>query len=185
MTLELSAVGTMAWTQGPRASSSGATRTEAAPALYRDRCHLPPFLCSLRGRRLGQLPLAVNNSGSCTVNSLPQRITSGHCISKGLPSDPPRPPRGLSQQHEQAGARQARPCCHTGASAAALGPWAWEMPPPSPSYGDRVQGTVRASSRAVPFPPLTPCKKPFHTSLTLTLLHATQTAQAYFCPFLN
>ena len=94
-------MGTMAWTQGPRASSSGATRTEAAPALYRDRCHLPPFLCSLRGRRLGQLPLAVNNSGSCTVNSLPQRITSGHCISKGLPSDPPRPPRGLSQQHDR------------------------------------------------------------------------------------
>lgn len=66
-----------------------------------------------------------------------------------------------------------------------LGLWTWEMPPPSPSYRDRVQGTLRASRRAGPFPPLTLCKKLFHTSLTLTLLPTTQTAQACFYPFLR
>ena len=130
MTLELSAMGTMAWTHGPQASSSGATRTEASLALYRDRCHLSPLLCSLRGRRLGQLPLTVNNSGSCTVNSLPQRITSGHCISKDLPTDPASAPSAPGKPV---------PAAIREHLLQPLGPWAWEMPPASPSYRDRVQ----------------------------------------------
>lgn len=66
-----------------------------------------------------------------------------------------------------------------------LGLWAWEMPPPFPSYRDRVQGTLRASRRVGPFPPVTPCKKPFHASLTLTLPPTAQTVQVCFYPFLR
>lgn len=95
--MALSAVGTVASTRRPP-SSKQLQGPEGRRSSGSPRGRLPSaasLLFTQRQAAEAAPPATLSNPGSFTVDSLSQRITSGHCIPKELPTEPsPGPPPG-------------------------------------------------------------------------------------------
>lgn len=137
-------------------------------------------------------PVIVSNPANCTVNSLSQGITSGHCIPKELPSEPALAPSGPSAPTN--GLLPGRPPAHTaklGHLLQLLGAWArgtaqgqragCSPPPPAPEY------PREPALSPLPFYSST-LRKAFvvpeaFSPLTISDPHADDVgAQGWFCP---
>ncbi|KAK2085034.1 hypothetical protein P7K49_036334 [Saguinus oedipus] len=186
----------MAWAHCPPASNSETVWAEAVWHARMDGGRPPPLYSPHSEAAAGAAPpVTVSNPGSCTVNSLSQRIHPGHCLPTELPVEPASASRGRSQQCSQAGIRKAQACfyCQKGHLLQLLGACAQGMPPP-PSTGTEGRNPRGVSSRTDLLPPaICPftlekaCAVPgvSHSLLLLTLMPTTQAAQSWFCPFLR